>query len=562
MAWVYTNPISDGSGTTATPITGGGNLTAGTLAWHTGTAGVEADINDNIALSWIGGTTHNNWFHGVQACAFEVIVNDPRSANKTWFEVTGTTGIASITYHAFGLNVSNNGTVTVVMNIPGTGPTNMIVSSSGVVSANTDTHAVIVFNSAAADSNDYIQLYINGSRITPATYNGGSLGGLTLVWNHATNAAFWVGGGTSSAATIDNYVSWFGAATHAPSASEVSDRWDQLALDNDTEPTEGGGTADMDGAVAVAFSVTGGLATTAAAAGASSCAFGADGALATTAALAGTAGCAFTCTAGAASTAAADGSASLAFTATAGLACVAATDGAVACVFAPTAGLACTVAADGSVACSFAPAGALASTAAADGAASCSFTANAGLASTAAADGAAASAFSATAGLAGTVALDGTSSPTFTVAGGLGVIGTAAMDGAAALAFTVSAGLATTAATDGASACTFTATAAAVWFHPTDGAIACAFACSAGAASTAALACASALTTTASGGLSSIAAMGGTVALAFTAAATTGSAVPDTEPIITAWASDALTAPIITNWAGAALPPVVTSWAA
>jgi hypothetical protein len=244
MTWVQQTPFNDAdSGTspgTAAPISGGtlSMTVGGGAAWSSAASGRRFDINDNLAWSWIGGSTIDAWFHGSQTCAFGCIVNDPRSGNKTWFEATGTTGMDSTTYHSFGLNVSSTGVVTVRMCIPGTGVVSMIVSDADVVSANTDTYALIVFDSAAASSDDYIQLYINGARITPATYNGSTLGGLTLVWNQGSNAAFWVGGGTASAATLDNYIAWFEAATHAPSASEVSDRWDQLAADNDTEPSD------------------------------------------------------------------------------------------------------------------------------------------------------------------------------------------------------------------------------------------------------------------------------------------------------------------------------------
>src|SRR5688500_16902167 len=108
MAWVQQTPFNDAaSGTTpadAQPFAGG-VFTVGTVgggaAWVSSASGRGFDINDNFAMRYLGGSAIDTWFHGSKTVALGCVINDARSAQKTWMMATGTSAYLSVTYHGF-----------------------------------------------------------------------------------------------------------------------------------------------------------------------------------------------------------------------------------------------------------------------------------------------------------------------------------------------------------------------------------------------------------------------------------------------------------------------------
>jgi hypothetical protein len=244
--WVHEVAYTDGAGTTATAITGG-NMTipsvGGGAAWVGTTPKRGFDINDNLSFKWTGGTTINGWLHGRTSAALGAIVNDARSATKIWTEVCGTGFFGSSAHNSLRLSVTSAGACVWSMNIfPGgiATPLDMVTSSTGVYGANTDGYLLGILDAGNATAADRGRLYYWGVRLIPATYNDpGS--GYTLTFAHASGARVANGGDGSDGQTINGAIYWHEIATDIPDDAEIEDRADQLALDNDAQPTTGGG---------------------------------------------------------------------------------------------------------------------------------------------------------------------------------------------------------------------------------------------------------------------------------------------------------------------------------
>ena len=240
--WVQLTPYTDGAGTTATSLVGP-NLVIGAIgggaAW-VGTSPKEGfDINDNLSFTCTS-TQINTWFNGRTSMAMGIIVNDARSAQKCWQEVTGSGNFGSTANNSFRFRVSSTGVITWSLNTfpGGVGTTlDMVISSAGAVSANTDTYLLGVFDSTQASA-DRARVYVWGVRLTPETYNAPDASyALTFIGAGAKLAN---GGDTNNGETIVGAVYWHELATVIPDDAEIEDRSDQLALDNDAEPTSGG----------------------------------------------------------------------------------------------------------------------------------------------------------------------------------------------------------------------------------------------------------------------------------------------------------------------------------
>jgi hypothetical protein len=245
--WVHEVPYTDGSGTTATALTGF-NLTisaiGGGAAWVGSSPKLGFDINDN--LSFTGTSTDiNTWWNGRTSAALGVIVNDALSATKTWAEVTGTGVYGSSTNNSLRLNVTSAGAAVWSMNtFPGGVATSldMVTTATGEISANTDSYLLGVLETEAAEA-DRARVYLWGVRLSAATYNAPDASYALTFVNAGAKLAN--GGDTSNGQTIQGAVYWHEIATDIPDDSEIEDRADQLALDNDTEPTQGGGSSDF-----------------------------------------------------------------------------------------------------------------------------------------------------------------------------------------------------------------------------------------------------------------------------------------------------------------------------
>ena len=253
--WVHAVPYTNGSGTTATALAGF-DLVIGSVgggaSWGGSSPKLRFDVNDN--LSWTGtSTTINTWLHGRTAMAFGLIVNDARASLKTWGEITATGSFGSSAHNSFRHTVSSAGVAIWAMNqFPGGvgTPIDMVTSSAGEVAANTDTYLLGVFDSGNATAADRARLYKWGVRVTPAVYvDPGS--GYTLTFANA-GAKLSNGGDTANGQTIDGSIAWHEIATDIPDDAEIADRADQLAIDDDAEPTtsvEATGTGGSSSAV-------------------------------------------------------------------------------------------------------------------------------------------------------------------------------------------------------------------------------------------------------------------------------------------------------------------------